>query len=96
VHPGVIASELGVGNTGIAGAVKRALMISPERGAQTSLFCATQPDLESGTYYHNTLGRVELRPDDPGADDEKARALWELVEGLVGSFSREPDGGEKG
>lgn len=95
VHPGVIASELGVSNTGVAGALKRALMISPERGAQTSLFCATQPGLESGAYYHNTLGRVELRPDDPGADDEKAEALWELVEGLLGSRSREPKGGEE-
>ncbi len=76
VHPGVIASDLAVANTGIVGAVKRASMLPPEQGAQTSLFCATQPDLESGTYYHNVLGRIELHPADPAADDAGAAALW--------------------
>jgi retinol dehydrogenase-12 len=87
VHPGVIDSELGGSNAGIVGAIKRALMLSPEQGAQTSLFCATQPDLESGTYYHNVLGRVVLHPEDPGADDVKSAALWDLVEDLC---SQEP------
>jgi NAD(P)-dependent dehydrogenase (short-subunit alcohol dehydrogenase family) len=87
VHPGVVGSELGGGNAGIVGAIKRALMLSPEQGAQTSLFCATQPDLESGTYYHNVLGRVLLHPDDPAADDVKSAALWDLVEELC---SKEP------
>jgi len=82
VHPGVVASDLGGGNAGIVGAIKRALMLTPEQGAQTSLFCATQPDLESGTYYHNVLGRVVLHPDDPAADDVESAALWDLVEEL--------------
>ncbi len=80
-HPGVVASELGGSHRAIA-AVKRALLLSLEGGAQTSLFCATQPGLASGTYYHNTLGRVELRPDDPAADAAKAEALWEQLESL--------------
>jgi len=82
VHPGVIGSELGGGNAAIVGAIKRASMLSLEQGAQTSLFCATQPDLESGTYYHNVLGRVVLHPDDPAADDVKSAAFWDLVEEL--------------
>lgn len=77
VHPGVIASELSGSNTGAIGAIKRALMLSPKQGAQTSLFCATHPDLESGTYFHNTLGCVRLRPDDPGCDSARAQALWD-------------------
>lgn len=80
VHPGVVASGLGGRDAGIVGAIKRALLLSPEQGAQTSLFCATQPDLESGTYYHNVLGRVVLNPDDPAADDVRSAALWDLVE----------------
>jgi NAD(P)-dependent dehydrogenase (short-subunit alcohol dehydrogenase family) len=83
VHPGVIASELSGSSTGLVGVAKRALMLSPEQGAQTSLFCATQPDLASGSYYHNILGRVELHPEDPAADGAKAEALWELAERLV-------------
>jgi NAD(P)-dependent dehydrogenase (short-subunit alcohol dehydrogenase family) len=82
VHPGVVDSELGGSKAGIVGAIKRALMLSPAQGAQTSLFCATQADLESGTYYHNVLGRVVLDPGDPAADDVKSTALWSLVEEL--------------
>ncbi len=87
VHPGVIATELGGGGALVP--VKRALMLSPEQGAQTALFCATQPDLDSGTYYHNTLGRVELDPDDPGADASGSAALWELLERLLSSPAKE-------
>jgi NAD(P)-dependent dehydrogenase (short-subunit alcohol dehydrogenase family) len=83
VHPGVVASGLGGGRGGIGGALKRVLMLPLEAGAQTSLFCATQPGLESGAYYHNTLGRVEPRPDDPASDLMRAAALWERVERLV-------------
>ena len=66
----------------LAGAFKRAVLLSPEQGAQTSLFCATQPDLESGSYYHNVLGRVVLHPDDPAANEAESAALWDRVEEL--------------
>ncbi len=82
VHPGVVASELSGSNRGVAGWVKRRMMLSPEQGAQASLFCATQPELEGGGYVHNTLGRVTPREDDPGADDDRARALWDVLESL--------------
>ncbi|MEM7408805.1 MAG: SDR family NAD(P)-dependent oxidoreductase [Myxococcota bacterium] len=79
VHPGVIASELGV--SGAAG-LKRAIMLPLAAGAQTTLFCATQPELTSGSYYHNVLGRVELDPRDPAANAAGAKALWECLEDL--------------
>ena len=82
VHPGVVASELGGVDGGIGGWVKRRTMIPLGQGAQTSLFCATQPDLPSGSYYHNVLGRMELDPADAAANDEKARAFWETLERL--------------
>jgi retinol dehydrogenase-12 len=82
VHPGVVASQLGGGNAWLARAIGRAFMLSPERGAQTSLFCATQPGLASGTYYHNVLGRVELSPADPASDARRASELWGLLERL--------------
>ena len=84
VHPGVIASGLGGGGAPVR-AIKRTMLLSVEAGAQTSLFCATQPGLESGGYWHNTLGRVELAPDDPGADTAAAKQLWEEVERLARS-----------
>jgi NAD(P)-dependent dehydrogenase (short-subunit alcohol dehydrogenase family) len=85
VHPGVVATDLGGSAGGLAARVKRVLMIPPEAGAQTTLFCVTQPGLESGSYWHNTLGRMELRPADPGAAASAARVLWERLEELVRS-----------
>jgi NAD(P)-dependent dehydrogenase (short-subunit alcohol dehydrogenase family) len=83
VHPGVVASELAGSSRGVGGAIKRALLLSTEAGAQTSLVCATQPGLRSGAYYHNTLGRVEFARDDPAADAARAAACWELLEELT-------------
>jgi retinol dehydrogenase-12 len=90
VHPGVVASELAGSGAGIVGVFKRTAMLSPEQGAQTSLFCATQPDLESGTYYHNVLGRVVLHPDDPAANEVESAALWDRLEELCSKASRPP------
>ena len=84
VHPGVIASGLAGGSTGVAFALKRALLLSPEAGAQTSLMCATQPGLVSGAYYHNCLGRVQLPEGDPALDAARARSLWRRLEELSG------------
>ncbi len=90
VHPGVIASELAGGSQGIAGAIKGALMLSTREGAQTPLFCASQPGLASGSYYHNTLGRVELRADDPAAAGPPAARLWDTLEELSRPFLASP------
>ncbi len=57
-------------------------MISSERGAQTSLVCATQPDIEPGGYYHNTLGLMQLRPGDPARSESRAEEPWETCERL--------------
>jgi len=82
VHPGVVASNLVAG----FGGLKRRLLLSCEQGAQTSLLAATQPDLASGCYLHNTLGIVPWIAEDPGSDDEKARVLWTLCESLSKDF----------
>lgn len=81
VHPGVVRSGLGGPVGPIAGALRRGLTITPELGAQTPLFCATQP-VERGAYYHNTLGRVALPPGDPALDEAGAAALWDVLERL--------------
>ncbi len=88
VHPGVVATALG-GNVGALGDLfKRSFFISPELGAQMPLICATQPDLESGGYWHNVHGRMRLAAEDPARDAASAAGLWETCERL-GS----PDGG---
>lgn len=87
VHPGVVASGLGGGGP-LLGAIRRALLLSCEAGAQTPLYCATQPGLASGAYYHNTLGRVELPEHDPAADDARAAAFFDLLDALSAASSR--------
>ena len=57
-------------------------MISPELGAQTPLYCATQPGLESGGYWHNAHGRMRLDASDPARDTAAAATLWETCESL--------------
>jgi protochlorophyllide reductase len=82
-HPGVVASELGGRAGPIGAAIKRAMMISTEQGAQTPLHAATQP-IVRGAYYHNVMGRVELAADDPARDRAGAEQLWDLLEALTG------------
>ncbi len=82
VHPGVVATNLG-GDAGAVGDwLKRRIMISPERGAQMPLLCATQAGLENGAYWHNAHGRMRLSPDDPARDAAAAAKLWETCEAL--------------
>ena len=86
VHPGVIASQLGGLDGRAVRWCKDRMMLSVENGAQTSLFCATQPGLPSGSYFHNVMGRVGLAPEDPGADTAKASELWDRLEALAAPF----------
>ena len=75
VHPGVVATNLGLGGA-VSRAMKQHLRIDPVAGAQTSLICATQPDLAHGSYYHNVHGEVELTNADPAMNDWEARQFW--------------------
>jgi NAD(P)-dependent dehydrogenase (short-subunit alcohol dehydrogenase family) len=88
VHPGVVATGLGgqAPLTGFRAKMRDRFILTPEAGAQTPLFCATQPNLERGGYYHNTLGRLTLRPNDPAANEDKALALWDQMETLAKDF----------
>jgi NAD(P)-dependent dehydrogenase (short-subunit alcohol dehydrogenase family) len=81
-HPGVVATDLGGAAPGGLDRLRRGLMISPERGAQTPLYCATQP-LAKGVYVHNTLGEVAFDADDPGGDRAAAERLWETCARLA-------------
>lgn len=86
VHPGAVATGLGANN----GAGSKALIgllglffNSPERGAATSLYAATSPDLEgvSGRYFARCR---ENAPSAAARDDVSAQRLWELSEQLTG------------
>jgi retinol dehydrogenase-12 len=82
VHPGVVATHLGGARRGLADRLSRRLMIDVDRGAQSTLYCVTQPDLPDGAYVHNVLGRMELGIRDHASDDRRAERLYSQCEKL--------------
>ena len=91
LHPGFVASRFGRdGDSGrmgdVAMALGRPFAISAEKGARTSIYLATSPDVAdvTGGYFY------KCRPSTPtkiALDDEAARRLWAVSEELVASAS---------
>lgn len=88
VHPGAVGSSF-AGDGDVKGPfawlmkVGRPLLLSPARGARTSLHCATAPGIEghSGAYFARSRPR---RTNAAGRDLDAARRLWEVSAQLVG------------
>ena len=86
LHPGVVATAIGDSAGGVAGfgwrLVKR-FLITPEKGADTSLFLATvaDPAAFDGAY---VIDRRVARPDAAALDDEVGELLWSESARLVG------------
>ena len=91
LHPGYVASRFGRdGDTGrlgeIAMVLGRPFAISSEKGARTSIYLASAPEVAdvSGQYF------FRCKPSTPSAvarDDEAARRLWAVSEELVATAS---------
>jgi NAD(P)-dependent dehydrogenase (short-subunit alcohol dehydrogenase family) len=91
LHPGFVASRFGRdGDSGRMGNVAmvmgRPFAISPEKGARTSIYLATSPEVAdvTGGYFY------KCRPSTPtkvARDDEAARRLWAVSEELVATAS---------
>ena len=94
-HPGYSATNL---QSAAPPAVDRAIMAvtnrlvaqSEDMGALPTLYAATYPGLEGGTYvgpdgFMEQRGHPEVvRPSDAARDEEVARRLWEVSEELTG------------
>jgi retinol dehydrogenase 14 len=80
LHPGAgVRTNFGSGVGGIFGVMVRALrplMISPEEGAETSIYLASSPEVEgvSGRYF---VKKAEAPSSDASHDERIARRLWE-------------------
>jgi NAD(P)-dependent dehydrogenase (short-subunit alcohol dehydrogenase family) len=80
LHPGAgVKTNFGSGVDGVFGVMVRALrplMISPEKGAETSIYLASSPEVEgvSGRYFAK---KAEARSSDVSHDARIARRLWE-------------------
>lgn len=87
LHPGVVASSFGSGSHGLMSVLVqlgRPFMISVEKGAETSIFLASAPEMTttSGGYFDKKKTvPVKHQFNTP----ENARRLWELSEQLTGT-----------
>jgi NAD(P)-dependent dehydrogenase (short-subunit alcohol dehydrogenase family) len=91
LHPGFVASRFGrdgdigwMGNIGMP--LARPFAISSEKGARTSIYVASSPELSgvTGGYFYKCKPST---PSKAALDDEAARRLWAVSEELVASAS---------
>ena len=85
LHPGVIASSFGQSGPGwMRFGVKLVapFLMSPEKGAATTIHLATSPDVEgiTGAYWK---AKKRVRPNKQASDPEVGKRLWEVSERLV-------------
>ncbi len=86
LHPGFVATNFFSGNGLLGWAMRRAaglFAIPPERGAETSIYLASSPEVEgvSGLYFDR---RKAVEPSKAALDDAAARRLWEISERMTG------------
>lgn len=89
LHPGLVSSNFHQGTTGLTHLIAAIIYfftgISPEKGAQTTLYVATSPEVEgiSGKYFSQTNHGKEI-PSSPLSYDKTIRhRLWEVSEELL-------------
>ena len=101
LHPGVVRTAFGQedsrGWMRLMLPVVRPFMKSPERGAETSIYLASSPEVEgvSGQYFVNSRPKTSSRA---SYDTAAAARLWEVSADLVGtgsSASPRPPGPER-
>jgi NAD(P)-dependent dehydrogenase (short-subunit alcohol dehydrogenase family) len=88
LHPGVVVTGFGRNGDGLVGfayILARPFLMSPERGARTTIHLATSPDVEgvTGKYFHSDT--KERRSSRASHDANLARRLWDASEALVGT-----------
>lgn len=87
LHPGVVNTNFAADSNSLFAKVfnlGRIFMMSPEKGAQTSIYLCTEPGIEkhSGKYFSKSK---PIKPSKRAAtDDQKCKKLWEISEELVG------------
>jgi NAD(P)-dependent dehydrogenase (short-subunit alcohol dehydrogenase family) len=88
LHPGTVRTRLGRdGDTPawfeFGNKITAPFILSPARGARTTIYLASSPEVEgrTGEYYYR---RRRARPSAAARDDEAARRLWDMSAQLVG------------
>lgn len=86
LHPGFVATNFGHNGNGVGkwiiGLTQR-WALTPEEGAQTSIYLASSPDVAgvSGEYF---VDKKITQPSNAAQDEEAAKRLWDVSLALVG------------
>ena len=87
LHPGFVASEFAKNNLGILkgpySLVQKLIAISPEAGAQTSIFLASSPEVQDVTGQYFDKKKV-VEPSAAAKDEAAGRRLWEISARMTG------------
>ena len=77
LHPGVVATNLFDKMNPFLKSVFSFFMVSPRKGAETTIYLATSPEIkgQTGEYF---VKRKIKRPSSAALDDEAAKKLWEI------------------
>ncbi len=90
LHPGTVRTRFGNKDTkwyvSLVWTLIKPFMISTDKGAETSVYLASSPEIEglSGQYFDDKQRRRS--PSQRAQDDELARKLWMLSEQFVGEY----------
>lgn len=91
LHPGTVRTNLDSGGGGgslfaLLFKLGKPFMMSPKRGAKTTVYLTSEPDIESlsGKYFVNSKTKQPL---EAAYDREKCRVLWDLSETLTIDWS---------
>jgi NAD(P)-dependent dehydrogenase (short-subunit alcohol dehydrogenase family) len=85
LHPGITATNFPSGMTGVLAwgmRLSKPLLLTPEKGAQTTLYLATSPEVEgvTGKYF---VKSHETKSSNDSYDQTVGARLWEVTEQLV-------------
>jgi NAD(P)-dependent dehydrogenase (short-subunit alcohol dehydrogenase family) len=86
VHPGLVDTRL---FPALVRPLVRRTGLTPDQGADTVIWCATEGEPVSGGYY---ASRTQLEPSAPAQDDDLAQELWERSERWCGVGRPQADG----
>jgi len=83
LHPGIVRTNIFNGMNPLAIMLLKTIMISPEKGAETSVFLAMSPDVEaiSGAYFKK---KKIVTPSDFAMNMVNADTLWKLSKRQTG------------
>ena len=89
LHPGVVRTGFGRNATGIIGGVfavfqlvGRPFLLTSAQGAETSIYLASSPDVETNTGEYFVKSK-SVASNDESNDPEVARRLWDVSEELI-------------